>query len=235
MPFAIRLFDHTETLGGKLRAMRRHQHLSLDRMVKKTKIQKQYLTAFETGAYHLLPEPIYAKNFLRMYVHALGGDVDYFLEQFACERGTCDLVDPLRLPRQKVRARTFLAAHRLYKFGLALILCLALATYVGYNIHELLRPPEIMVFEPTDEWSTAEAVVVVRGKTDVGIEIFVNGEKMLQKTDGTFETTVALERGLNLITIEGATRHSRKTVLYRRVVLEQEKPHQLGALSTSIE
>lgn len=234
MAFAVRHFNHTEPIGEKLRTMRRNLNVSLDMMVEKTKIQRQYLEAFEQGAYQRLPEPIYAKNFLRTYVRALGGDVSYFLERFEAERGTCDLVDPMRLPRQKVRARSFFAAHRLFKAGAALLLFVALASYVGYQVRSLLEPPEIVVFEPSDEFATEEAIVAVRGKTEDEAEIFVNGTKVLPGSDGTFATEVTLERGVNVITIEGATRHSQKTTIYRRVVLEQTEPSLLSGLSTPL-
>ncbi len=234
MAFAVRNFDQTETIGDKLRTMRRNLNVSLDHMVEKTKIQRRYLEAFEQAAYGRLPESMYAKNFLRTYVKALGGDVTYFLERFEEERGTCDLIDPSRLPRQKVRASSFFAAHRLWKTAAMSFLFLTLAAYLGHQVRSLLQPPEVVVYEPTDEYSTDEAIVTVRGKTEKEAEIFINGTKVLPATDGTFTAEVALERGLNVIAIEGATRHSRKTTIYRRVVLEQDEPRQFGILSTSV-
>jgi transcriptional regulator with XRE-family HTH domain len=233
MAFAVRNFDHAETLGEKLRTMRRNLNFSLEMMAKKTRVQRKYLEAFERGSYHKLPETIYAKNFLQTYVRALGGDVTYFLERFEEERGTCDLIENMRLPRQKVRARHFFAAHRLFKAGMALVLFASLAGYIGFQVNTLLRPPQIVLFEPSDGLSTDQAILTVRGTTDREAEIFVNGNKVLPGPDGAFETQITLERGLNVISVEGATRHSRKAVVYRRIVLEQEEPRRLGSLSTA--
>ena len=45
---------------------------------------------------------------------------------------------------------------------------------------------------------------------------------MLLSSDGTFATNVMLERGLNVITVEGAKRYSNTASVYRRVVLDQD-------------
>ena len=68
---------------------------------------------------------------------------------------------------------------------------------------------------------TEQAILTVNGKVDKGVIIKVNNEEVLLGQDGAFETEVALEKGLNVITVEGQKRYSRTTKTYRRVVLEQ--------------
>ncbi|MBI4598796.1 helix-turn-helix domain-containing protein [Candidatus Uhrbacteria bacterium] len=234
MSFAVKRLDHEERLGDKLYAMRRALNCTLDDMARMTKIQKCYLQAFEKGTYGALPESRYARPFLKTYVQALNGRPAYFLARFDSEHG-----DKQRegeavscLPRKKIGRFPFFALHRLWRLAAGSLLVLALVGYMGLQMHRLWEPPGVVVYEPTDDLATSEATVTVRGQTDAEVELFVNGMKVLPGSDGTFSTPVPLERGLNLITIEGATRHSRKTVVYRKVVLEQQPTDWFGALST---
>ena len=50
--------------------------------------------------------------------------------------------------------------------------------------------------------------------------IKVNGETVLPSKDGTFEATIMLERGLNIIAVEGKKRYSRPATIYRMVVFD---------------
>ena len=100
MSFVIRTFDYSETLGVKLKALRRSANFTLTEMASRTKIQKSFLKALEEGRYSELPDPVYTRNFLRIYVRALEANETYFLEQFESECGTCDFMKNARLPRR---------------------------------------------------------------------------------------------------------------------------------------
>jgi transcriptional regulator with XRE-family HTH domain len=222
MSFVIRKFDYQETLGEKLKAIRRCANLTLSEISASTKIRKPFLKAFESGDYAKLPDSIYARNYLKTYVRALGGDVDYFVEQFENECGTCDFTKNARLPRARARARQFLVTSRFVQVFVIITLALATTGYLGYELRAIISAPELAVYEPEDGHATQEALVKVSGMTEEGTRVKVNGIDVLLSQDGQFETVVALERGLNVISIESAKRYSRPATEYRRVVLKQE-------------
>ena len=58
--------------------------------------------------------------------------------------------------------------------------------------------------------------------------------KVLPAKDGSFDTEVILERGLNVITIEGSKRYSRTTTVHRRVILEKDQNKRISGLSTGV-
>ncbi len=224
MAFVIRKFDYSESLGEKLKAIRTSAGLTLSEMAAKTKIRKTFLQAFETGQFAKLPDPVYARNFLKVYVRALGGDVEYFLEQFETECGTCDFTKNVRLPRARVRALQFLVASRFVKvFALSLV-GIAIVGYLGVQVRAIVSPPELMVFAPNDGVLTHEALISVTGQAQEGARVKVNGLDVLLSKDGTFEVDVALERGLNVIAIESTKRYSKPATEYRRVVLGEDRP-----------
>ncbi|MFH1253033.1 MAG: helix-turn-helix domain-containing protein [Candidatus Uhrbacteria bacterium] len=222
MAFFVHNLKKEETLGEKLRALRKHHNWSLKEMAEITKIQKKFLEALELGKYEILPEPLYTKNYLKKYVAALRGDEKYFLSLFEEECRSCDLIAPHRLPVQKTRALAFFSVHRLRKIAVGFILFTALIIYLGWQINSLLSPPKIEIFAPQDNISVDNAIISVQGQVKKAAEIFVDGNQVLPNPEGRFTTTVTLERGLNVITIEAKTRHSKMVTIYRRVVLKQE-------------
>ena len=221
MPFVIRKLNDAETLGQKLKALRLSSHKTLGEMAESCKIRRIHLEAFETDRYDQLPEPLYARNFLRIYVQMLNGDVTYFLERFDAERATCDFTDAARLPVQRTRAMEFIVASRFFKYGAFAFLAVAVVAYLGFQLVAITAPPELVILEPTDGLRTEDAVVHVKGQVKNEASIKVNGVNVLLGPDGTFETEVALERGLNVITVEGAKRYSRTAKEMRRVLFEQ--------------
>lgn len=223
MTFVIRKFDYSESLGEKLRAIRKSAGLTLSELAAKTKIRKAFLQSFETGDYAKLPDPIYARNYLKVYVRALGGNADYFLEQFGAECGTCDFTKNARLPRARARAFQFLVASRFVKVFSLLLVGILIVGYLGFQIRAIISPPELLVFAPNDGTKTDDALITVSGQAQKDSRVRVNGMDVLLSQDGTFTVDVALERGLNVIAIESQKRYSKTATEYRRVVLQQDR------------
>lgn len=219
MAFVIRKFDYAESLGEKLKVIRHSAGLTLSEMATKTKIRKAFLKAFEEGDFAKLPDPIYTRNFLKIYVRALGGDEEYFVQQFELECGTCDFTKNARLPRERARPLQFLVASRFIQIFFISCIGLGISGYFAYQISEIVSPPNLLVYEPSDGILTSDALISVTGQAGEDARVTVNGVAVLLSTDGTFELDVALERGLNVIAIESAKRYSRSAIEYRRVVL----------------
>ncbi|MDG1949642.1 MAG: helix-turn-helix domain-containing protein [bacterium] len=223
MSFVIRTFDYSETLGVKLKALRRSANFTLTEMASRTKIQKSFLKALEEGRYSELPDPVYTRNFLRIYVRALEANETYFLEQFESECGTCDFMKNARLPRRRAQALQFLVASRFVKVFAVAAMALVISGYIGYQVRAIILPPELMVVSPSDGIMTDDAMIAVSGSAEPGTQVTINGQGVLLSQDGDFEVDIALERGVNVIIVESARRYSKPAVEYRRVVLEQDR------------
>ncbi len=222
MVFVMRKLDRVpQTLGEKLRALRRGQAVSLVMLEETTHIQKRYLEALERGRYDELPEPLYTRNFIRAYARILGADETYFLELYEEESGRTDLLAPHRLPRQRVRRTRLLSSVAFLKIGAFATVMIAFLGYFSWQIHGILRPPQIVIETPIDGFAAESALVVVHGyveNDDVTLQI--NGDQVVVNNDKTFTATVDLSLGLNVITVEGTRRYSQKATEYRRVVFD---------------
>lgn len=209
-------------MGEKLHSMRKAANLTLSEMVEKTKIQRKYLRAFEEDDYDALPEPLYAKKFLKRYVQELGGDVDYFLDGFdaLCQRKH---PDPKTFPERSIKNWQLPSLSKFLKVASLVIVGLAVVGYLGWQVRAIINPPEIVVYSPRDGMYTSSATVTIAGKAEDEAEVRINGDAVLLNRDGTFEEEIALERGVNVISIEGKKRYSKSKEIYRRVVLERER------------
>lgn len=220
MSFMIRPLKPDSSIGAELAATRRRLAIPLTEASEKTKIQKRYLKAMEEDRWHDLPEPLYTRNFLRGYVQFLGEDPTYFLSRFHQERGCCDFIEASQTPRQKVRRGRFLVTPRLIKLGFLTLLLFGIFGYLGFQVRSIIEPPALVVTTPSDGSTTDSAIISVAGNIKEEAHINVNGETVLPNTDGSFSTTITLERGLNIITIEGKKRHSRPATIYRTIVFD---------------
>lgn len=224
MVFVMRKLDRVpQTLGDKLRALRRGQAVSMEMMERATHVQRRYLEALERGRYEELPEPLYTRNFIRAYARVLQADEEYFLELYSEECGRCDLVEPMRTPRQKVRKSRFFVWNRFMKVGVLSFIALAVVGYLGWQIHSVMSPPQVVLLSPTDASITSNAMVEVEGVVEGEATVYVNGQQVVVNQDQTFEALVDLDRGLNVITIEAERRYSRRAVVERRVVFDPQE------------
>ncbi len=229
MVFVMRKLDRVpQSLADKLRALRRGQAVSLDMMESATHIQRKYLYALEHGEYEKLPEPLYTRNFIRTYARVLNADEDYFLELYNDECGSCDCVQHMRTPRQKVRAKKLMILNKFIRFGFLSISIFIFFGYLGWQIQSIVEPPDVYIYSPIDSSTTSEAMMTVNGMVDGESTVYVNGAQVVVGSDRSFSVEIDLERGLNIIKVEAERRYSKKAVVERRVVFIPKSIPQVG-------
>lgn len=211
-----------QPLAEKLRALRRGQAVTLEMIEQKTHIRAFYLKALERGEYKSLPEPLYARNFIRAYARVLGADEEYFLELYDEECGQCDLVLPMQTPRQKIKKSRLRLWHRLTMFTALGFVFLIFLSYFGFQIHSIVSPPEIIIISPLDNALTHTSRIQIEGIADIDATVYVNGKQVVVDKDSTFTTEIYLEKGLNIVQIEAERRYSNRSYTERRVVFDSK-------------
>ncbi|RLE23155.1 MAG: hypothetical protein DRJ65_12390 [Acidobacteria bacterium] len=71
-----------ESLGKALRALREEAGLDIEILIEETKVSRRFFESLETGRYHLLPEKVFCRNFLRQYLQMIGSDDSSWLQEF---------------------------------------------------------------------------------------------------------------------------------------------------------
>ncbi|MBM7632654.1 helix-turn-helix domain-containing protein [Geomicrobium sediminis] len=95
-------------LGQFLQSKREEFGWDLEEVQKRTKIQKRYLLAIESGDYGDLPGAFYARAFIKSYSEALGLEPDEVFQQFESDlpKPKQEAVDlPSRVEQQKTRTK----------------------------------------------------------------------------------------------------------------------------------
>lgn len=212
-----------QSLGEKLRALRRGQAVSLMMLEETTHIQKKYIEALERGRYDELLEPLYTRNFIKAYARVLGADETYFLELYEEESGRMDLLAPHRLPRMRVQKSRFFSSAMFLKFSAFSMVAVMFLGYFVWQIHGVLRAPSIVIESPMDGYTADSALVAVKGHVENDdVTLLVNGHQVVVNNDKTFTVMVDLSLGLNVITVEGTRRYSQKAIEQRRVVFDNK-------------
>ncbi|TSC71880.1 MAG: cytoskeleton protein RodZ [Parcubacteria group bacterium Gr01-1014_38] len=219
-------------VGEQLRAARERQDLELEALARALRIPLKMLRALEEGDFSVLPADVYVRGFLKQYAEALGVHPVPLLREFTVERARFPI--PLKpLPwvrrtraRWKVPLWMFLSPRSLAILvgagGLAAVLL-----YVLFNVRTFTRPPQLDVFEPSQDLEVQDSTLTVRGRTDATAELFINGERILVRDDGSFAETVGLGEGVNTLRIVAKSIGGRETLVVREI-LRRPKPAPTG-------
>jgi cytoskeletal protein RodZ len=126
---------HKDVAGGHpdLKAAREAKGLSLRDIFERTRISVSYLDAIENSHYHLLPQPVYARTFIKNYALALGLDSKMLLEAY--EEHLQSINDRRRQEQEAGSVRLKTQRRRQWIAGLlsaslaVMVLALAMAYY----------------------------------------------------------------------------------------------------------
>jgi hypothetical protein len=207
-----------KTVGTMLKDARVMKGLKPRDVEQAIKIREKYIVAIEADTFDLLPSPSYAKGFVRNYAEYLGLPTDSVMAFF--RRQTTDVSrasllpkgvsDPLNAPIVHLTPGRFI--------GLIIgILCVIFFLYLGSQYFEIGKAPPLTVISPVNQQIVTSSRVVVEGKTAPDTTILINGVSTIVRDDGRFYEQVAVEPGVNKITVVATTRYGKVTTEVREV------------------
>lgn len=210
----------TQTLGERLAEVRTDSRYTWADVSEATGIRQTYVQAIEEGRYADLPGDIYTKNFLRRYAEFLELNSESVLQLYEKEKGVGRPTqgDPSLLPRRRLSAHHFVITPKIIRrLGVALAI-LACFAYLGFEINQSISPPKLTIESPAENTITSELTIDVVGQVAGEAEVTVNGREIISDPNGRFRDTIALQDGVNIITIEAVKKRSKPTVVYRSVL-----------------
>jgi len=93
----------------ELKATREALGLSLEDVFNQTRVRVVYLQAIENKEFHLLPVPVYTKNFIKIYARVLGIDSEPIIKDY--ENYLNSLKEAQTLPPEKVSGKKLLSTR----------------------------------------------------------------------------------------------------------------------------
>ncbi len=224
-----------QTVGEKIRAARHAKGVTLDDLAIQLKISKKYLDALERGAYNELPSPVYIKNYLRVYTKELQIPWERIQEQLDKEisvfhgPSTGNTDGPMRR-KKKQPLGTSAGAHRrrpliiprLVKVGIWGIVVLLILVYFGFEVVQLLSPPDLTISYPEEDLIVSEHTITVIGQTDPEAVVEINTQQVNVDREGHFEESITLHQGLNTLQITARSKRSRERMEVRHILYKSE-------------
>lgn len=187
-----------ETLGEYLSSVRQHLNLTLEQVANKTDVFEKFIVYLEEGKYQLLPPDVYVLGFLKKLADLYQVSYDDLLVQFKKERGIVehDARSKILVKKSfKDKLKEISITPKLLTIGGGAALGLIAFVYVVAQVFSVNQTPNLVVSEPLTDSIVASDSVVVKGQTDPGMSVEVNGQNVFVLPDGGFETTVSVAPG----------------------------------------
>lgn len=193
-----------ETLSEYLHSVRENLGLSLEDVGKKTGIKLKFLQSLESGDFKVLPAEVYVFGFLRQLSQLYSVRSQELIDQYKKEKG----IEHQRA-RQALEGRTWYKKYfgklvitpKILTIVLGVVFVAATAGYIIWQVWSINKTPSLEIFEPTNNQAVQASSVLVRGQTDAGMSVTVNGQNIFVDQSGGFKTQLALSQGPEEITI----------------------------------
>ena len=179
--------------------------------------------ALETNDLGKLPEPVYAKKFVKALAKHYGIDPDAASDALLKEMAVAAEVPVSGRPVNFVEGRSLVAAPILFKTALLVVAFFGIIGYFAYSVHAILKPPAVTLYSPHDDQVFPNNRVVLEGLTEPEVDLAVNGEPVLIEADGSFKDVLNLPPGVSHLRLIAKKRHSREQEILLKVVVEDTK------------
>lgn len=205
-----------KTIGEYLADARKSRGISIHALSEKTKIRATFLKALERGKWSELPEFSVVAGFVK----SVAGELDVPREQamallrrdFPSTYSRSGQV----LPRSEIKREFRVSPQLAFFFGVALVI-LVVAGYLVAQYISFVRPPELYVDSPSEGQVVLAPELRVSGTTSVNATVIVNTQPALVAPDGTFATTIEIDKNTTKVEIVATSRAGKETRVTRTI------------------
>lgn len=216
-----------ETLGEYLTEIRQQLGLSVAEVVDQTGIGERYLLNLESGQYDHLPPDVYVLGFLRKLAYLYDVSLETLLSQYKKERGIVDQVaQQVLLPQKGWRSwlsRLVITPKLLTLAGGTSLVLIALL-YLVIQVLAINRTPDLKILEPSADSVVKESTINVRGHTDAGSLVSINGQSVFVDSKGDFQTTLSAVAGQKELVVMSQNKFGKQASQKLLVLVENPTP-----------
>ncbi len=193
----------TKKIGQIIAEERQRRSITLLQMSQLTKIKPKYLQYLEANQFAQLPSGTFVKGFIKAYARILNLDPKPLLALLRrdYQENTSGQLLPREFITPMVKKTRFWKPVTLVVVIIATIF-FTLLGYVGWQWHNLNKPPTLEVYTPQEN-EFVSSQIVVTGMTDSEAILAVNAQPVALQPDGSFRTEVYLPKeGIATLTVE---------------------------------
>ena len=211
------------SIGEALRAAREERGESVEDVERLTHVGKKFVHALEANDLKKLPEPVYARKFVKALARHYGIDPEAASDALLKEMAVSVEAPAAGRPVNFVEGRSLVAAPILFKTALLVVAFFGIIGYFAYSVHAILKPPAVTLYSPHDDQVFADNRVVIEGLTEPEVDLSVNGEPVLIEADGSFKDMLNMPPGVSHLRVIAKKRHSREREILLKVVVEERE------------
>ena len=207
-----------KTVGSMLQEARLQKGLTPQDVERVIKIREKYILALEADNFAALPSPSYAKGFVRNYAEYLGLPTDAIMAFF--RRQMTDVSKASLLPQGVSEPISASWLHLTPGRFVALLISVLLVVfffYLGNQYFRIGKAPPLTVVSPTNQEIVSSSRIAVEGQSDRDATVTINGISTIVRDDGKFYEQVAVEPGVNKITVTATSRFGKTTTVTKEV------------------
>lgn len=209
-----------KTVGQILTEARNAKNLTLEEAEAATKIRKKTLISLERGAWKELPSSTFVKGLIRNYGKFLGLDEKELLAFYRRE------VDEKSVGKKiavlPANTKGFRFTPQTVTIGAVILFALLVAGYLFFQYQSFTGSPLLEISEPEDNTKVTSSEINLVGRTWEDAELKVNGQQVQVSPGGSFSLSLALNPGINTITITSANRFGKISTVKRTVIVDNE-------------
>ena len=211
--------ENKKNLAEFLKEKRQGKNLSLDKLSDLTKIQVYHLEALEAGQFEKLPPLIYRAGIFKRLAKFLDVDKNEIIRMYKQEVQADEVSSYSgNIIKSKQNVNFVLTPRKLAIF-LGVLFLILLSGYLFYQFKFLVGPPNLAV-DPKEDMVIQQESLTVRGKTDSGVYLTINGENVYIASDGSFSKEVQLTSGINVVEVKAVNNFGKSTKIVRQIFRE---------------
>jgi len=181
-----------------LAEVRAGRKLELVEVSKQTGISLKFLKALETGNFEALPPDVYILGFLKQLSQVYNLEQGILIGQYRKEKIISSNIKSQGSPSaSKIKyalERLVITPKSLSIFLGALFVVISIS-YIVWQVLSINRAPNLEVVQPKNNELIMGSLVEIRGITQPGASVEVNGKEVFVESDGRFSIQIGLNPG----------------------------------------
>lgn len=219
MIFTVKKVE-TTTFGEKLKKAREEAGLTRQKVAQLLNIQIKYLKSLEEEEIEKLPPNVYIKGFLRKYVKLLNLEPNELVAEYEKEAGVAQsFKEKSHRSLPQLRSRWFTITPKVLSIVLGSLVFILIIGYLIYQLNVLIGPPRLTIEEPMNNLVIDKTTIAVKGQSEPGAQLTINGQQIYINEDGGFSQEINLNQGANIIKIEVTNRFGKSRSETRQILV----------------
>lgn len=215
-------FEDKKNLAEFLKEKRQSKNLSLDKLSDLTKIQVYHLEALEAGQFEKLPPLVYRAGIFKRLSKFLDFDENEIIRMYEHEIQVIETSSYNENIIKPKKNSYFVLTQKKLAIFLGALLLILLFAYLWYQFKFLVGPPNLAI-DPKEDMIIKQELLTVKGKTDNGVDLTINGENVYVASNGSFSKDMQLAGGINVIEVKAVNNFGKSTKIVRQIFRDESE------------